>query len=162
MARTEGSTSTLDVVARAEGQERLLRAVLALEEPFRSAILLRFYEDLSPSALAERTGVPVETARSRVRRGVERLRGALDTGPGGRNAWVAAFLAFDSTGSATGSPPAAPSPGAPIAPWAGAGVVVVAIAVAVIVGLGRSDPPTPDGLKAVSYTHLTLPTILRV
>ena len=70
--------SAADSVARAEIGRRLVSAVLALDEPFRTAVLLRFQDGLAPRDVATRTGVPVETARSRVRRGLERLRVALE------------------------------------------------------------------------------------
>ncbi len=76
-ARPETVASTADAVERAETGRRLVAAVLALEEPFRSAVLLRFQDGLPPRAVAERLGVPVETARSRIRRGLERLRADL-------------------------------------------------------------------------------------
>jgi DNA-directed RNA polymerase specialized sigma24 family protein len=41
-------------------------AVLALRDPYRSAILLRFCEDVAPSAIAERLGIPVETVKTRL------------------------------------------------------------------------------------------------
>ncbi len=63
-----------DLVARAEILERLVHAVLALEEPYRESILLRYFEDLPPRAIAARQGVPVETVRTRIKRALARLR----------------------------------------------------------------------------------------
>ncbi len=77
---------------RAELIGRLTRALLALPEPYREALVLRYYEDLAPSSLAARLGVPVETARTRVKRGLERLRVALDAEHAdGRRAWTGAL-----------------------------------------------------------------------
>ncbi len=70
--------SAADSVARAEIGRRLVNALLALEEPFRTAVLLRFQDGLPPREVAARTGVSAETARSRVRRGLERLRVTLE------------------------------------------------------------------------------------
>lgn len=58
-------------------RERVVDAVLALDEPFRTAVLLRFFEGLPPREVARRTGVPVETARTRLRRALARLRQRL-------------------------------------------------------------------------------------
>jgi RNA polymerase sigma factor (sigma-70 family) len=80
---------TADLVAEAELQQRIGRAVLDLDEPFREAVLLRYFEGLPPAAVADRLGVPVETVRSRLRRAHERLRGRLDEDAGGRAAWAA-------------------------------------------------------------------------
>jgi RNA polymerase sigma-70 factor (ECF subfamily) len=80
------------LVAKAETLERLVHAVLALEEPYRGTVLLRYFEDLPPREVARRQGVPVETVRTRTRRALERLRERLDgSGTGGRAAWMAAM-----------------------------------------------------------------------
>ncbi len=52
-------------------------------------MLLRFYEDLTAPAIAERIGVPEPTVRSRLRRALERLRESLDERQAGdRRAWA--------------------------------------------------------------------------
>src|SRR5688500_2881901 len=56
-ARPEGVPGADDVVARAETGRRLVALVLALEEPYRTAILLRFHEGLPPRAIAARLGI---------------------------------------------------------------------------------------------------------
>lgn len=81
-----------DVVARAATFRELANRVVELDEPFRTAVLLRFYDDLPPRRIAERMGVPVATVRSRIRRGLERLRSELDDSHGGRAAWALALL----------------------------------------------------------------------
>ncbi len=63
---------------RLAASRSLLDAVDALEEPFRSAIVDRFLEGLPPRVIAKRLQVPVETVRSRVRRGLAQLRGRLE------------------------------------------------------------------------------------
>jgi RNA polymerase sigma-70 factor (ECF subfamily) len=92
-ARPEAMRSAAEVVAEADLHRRVVEAVMGLEEPFRGTLLLRFYEDRSPAAVAEAQGVPAATVHSRIRRGIERLRARLDGGtPGGRGAWMAALL----------------------------------------------------------------------
>jgi len=82
-----------DVVVRAETQQRLGRAVLALDEPYRKTVLLRFYDDLPPREVARRMGVPVETVRTRARRALELLRGHLDRESGGDgHSWALALI----------------------------------------------------------------------
>ena len=61
VARPEGQPSAAEAAARLERHRLVVEAVLALEEPFRSAILLRFYEDLPPREIARQLGVPVDT-----------------------------------------------------------------------------------------------------
>lgn len=65
------------VVAETALQHEMTAAVLALAEPYRTAILLRFSSNLAPRAIAKRTGAPVETVRTRIKRGLELLRAEL-------------------------------------------------------------------------------------
>jgi RNA polymerase sigma factor (sigma-70 family) len=94
-ARSEaGASDPMDVVVRAETLERLARAVLALDEPYRSTVLLRYFDDLPARVIAERQGIPVETVRTRLKRATARLREQLDQDHGGdRRAWCLALLA---------------------------------------------------------------------
>src|SRR5262245_5867612 len=47
-----------ELVSRLEVGRRLIDAVLALDEPYRSTVFLRFFEDRTPTEIARRTGVP--------------------------------------------------------------------------------------------------------
>jgi len=77
-ARGEAAPEGDDVVIRAETQQRVVSAVLALDEPYRTTVLLRFFDDLPPRKVAERMGVPVATVHTRLRRGLDQLRARLD------------------------------------------------------------------------------------
>ena len=72
------------VAARLEVHRRLVEAVDALKEPFRTTIWLRFLEDLPPREVARRMEVPVKTVHSRVERALALLRARLDGMHGGR------------------------------------------------------------------------------
>ncbi len=63
---------------RAETGRRLVEAVLALPEPYRDVVLLRYLEELPPRVVARELGLPVETVRTRARRALARLRADLD------------------------------------------------------------------------------------
>lgn len=52
-------------------------AVVGLPEPYREAVALRFFADLSLFEVAEATGRPVNTVKTHLRRGLERLRPVL-------------------------------------------------------------------------------------
>ncbi len=68
-------------------------AVSRLAEPYRTSIELRFFEGLPPREVARRMGVPIETARTRIKRALAALRTRLDGDfPGGRHAWMVALL----------------------------------------------------------------------
>jgi RNA polymerase sigma-70 factor (ECF subfamily) len=95
VARTDEVASTLEVVERFSVQHSVAGAVLALDEPYRDTLLLRFYEDLTLREIAERSGVAVTTVQWRLERGIERLRASLDREHGeDRRAWVLALLPF--------------------------------------------------------------------
>lgn len=70
--------SAEEVAAREETRRRVVDAVMALDEPYRAVILLRFYEDLPPRDIARSLEVPVETVRTRLKRGLSKLRRRLD------------------------------------------------------------------------------------
>ncbi len=56
----------------------VVNAVLALEEPYLSTILLRFYENRPPREIARNLGIPVTTVRSRLHRALKKLRANLE------------------------------------------------------------------------------------
>lgn len=88
-ARPELQESAADTVERFALQRSVADAVLSLDEPMRSTVLLRFWEGLPPRKVSQRMGVPVETVRTRLRRALERLRAQLDREHGGdRRAWA--------------------------------------------------------------------------
>jgi len=69
--------SSDDLVARAQMQRRVVDAVLALDANYREVVLARFFDDQKPSHIAARLGLPVETVKTRLKRGLERVRGQL-------------------------------------------------------------------------------------
>jgi hypothetical protein len=48
--------------------------LLALDEPYQTAIFLRYFEDLPPRAICRRTGANLATVKSRLQRGLVLLR----------------------------------------------------------------------------------------
>ncbi len=71
------------VAEAAELQRRVVGAVLALQAPYRDAILLRYFADQGPAQIAQAQLVPLETVRTRLKRGLALLREALDQDFGG-------------------------------------------------------------------------------
>ena len=71
---TELEADTHEIAARVELQRLLAGKVLALEEPYRSTILLRFFEGLASHEIARRTRTPAATVRVRLKRGLDSLR----------------------------------------------------------------------------------------
>jgi RNA polymerase sigma-70 factor (ECF subfamily) len=119
-ARQEALPSTLDMVERAAVQRDLVQAVLDLDEPYRTAILWRYFGGLPPRKIARRAGVPVATVQTRIARGLAKLRARLEAGrigdrdgggkggvlallpllqgPGRGPGWIGAALVKTSTG----------------------------------------------------------------
>ena len=80
--------STAEVVEREATRRQVVKAVLALREPYRGTVLLRYFEGLSPAQIAAQLKIPGATVRTRLRRGMEELRTMLDSAHGGdRRAW---------------------------------------------------------------------------
>jgi RNA polymerase sigma-70 factor (ECF subfamily) len=80
----QGEEAAADVVARASLHRAVVEAVLALAEPYRSTILMRFFEDVDAREVARRLDVPLETVRTRLKRGLALLRERLDASKEGR------------------------------------------------------------------------------
>ncbi|MFO1029665.1 MAG: sigma-70 family RNA polymerase sigma factor [Planctomycetota bacterium] len=72
-APAESSTPDA-VLAHEQERRRLVDALLALDEPLRATLIARFFDGLSVEQIAARDGVPVETVRTRQKRGLQRLR----------------------------------------------------------------------------------------
>ncbi len=84
----QGVPSTEDVVAREEVRRQVVEAVLRLRNPYRSTILLRYFENLPPLEIAKRFNIPVDTVKTRLKRGLKQLREMLDhENDGDRKAW---------------------------------------------------------------------------
>lgn len=86
-ARPEAVPSAAELAARLEMHRELTEAVQSLDEPYRTAIVLRWFEQLDVDAIAERTGSKRNTVRSHLQRGLEQLRERLDR-RGGRERWM--------------------------------------------------------------------------
>ena len=67
--------------ALASGYEELERAIAALPEAFRTAVVMRDLQDLSYAEIARALSVPVGTVMSRIHRGRALLREALSRKP---------------------------------------------------------------------------------
>lgn len=66
--------SAEEVALAGEEVAQLRQALLALPLEYRSALLLRYYHDLSYVEIAQALAIPVGTVRSRLHNGIERLK----------------------------------------------------------------------------------------
>ena len=125
----EEVASTDTMLARLELQRMIAAIVRDLDEPYRTVILLRFFEGRSPADMAISLGVPAGTVRWRLNEGLRRVREQLDAAHGGnRQAWRAVLLL----------PPLA-SPAASLRGWA-TRVAGVALVPALVAGLLIARP----------------------
>jgi RNA polymerase sigma-70 factor (ECF subfamily) len=98
VARGEATSDVAHAVVAAERQRALVDAVLALEEPYRGAVLLRWFEELPPRVVARRTGCSVEAVKKQLQRGLEQLRARLEQRFGKDGAWAVALLPLTGEG----------------------------------------------------------------
>ncbi|MCE9596079.1 MAG: sigma-70 family RNA polymerase sigma factor [Planctomycetes bacterium] len=92
VARDERISAADELVEREALRKSVVEAVLALDEPYRETVILRFFDELPPRAIAARTGVPVDTVKTRLKRGLETLRARLDRRFGSRASWCLALV----------------------------------------------------------------------
>ena len=98
-ARPERIPSTEELVEKADLQRSIVQAVMNLDEPYRSALLLRYLEELSAEEIAHRLGIPSSTVRNRIKRGLDTLRVEFDRESGGdRRAWSLNLIPLAITG----------------------------------------------------------------
>lgn len=84
-----------ELAMRLDLHQQVVSIVRELEEPYRSTVLLRYFEDLSVTEIAERQSVPPATVRQRLKRARERLRAKFDQRFGGDgHTWRSALLAL--------------------------------------------------------------------
>lgn len=85
----EHGATPAELLAQADFQRRVLAAVTALDEPYRTTVLLRYFEELSVEHLSRRMGMPGSTGRTRLQRAHAELRERLDRECGERGVWSA-------------------------------------------------------------------------
>jgi RNA polymerase sigma factor (sigma-70 family) len=146
----EPSPTPEQSLGRMEIQRLLSERVAALEEPFRQTVLLRFFDELPPSEIAKRLGVPAGTIRWRLKTAIDRLRADLDLcRPEWRRDWALLVL--------PAGLPAATAPAA-AAVAASAGVATFPMLVAALLAVGGVGVAV--GLRALANTPTlkSLPT----
>lgn len=71
-------TDPAAIALTAERTTHVRAAVVALDEPYREAVVLRFFAQLSLEEISVATGRPTATIKTHLRRGLVRLRGAVE------------------------------------------------------------------------------------
>lgn len=94
-ARSEQLPSTDELAEKAELQRSVAKAVLELDEPYRSTLLLRYFGEFTPEQIARREGLPGSTVRNRLKHGLDQLRQRFDREHGGdRRAWAVGLMSL--------------------------------------------------------------------
>ena len=94
-------------------QDKVVAAVRELREPYKTAVHLRYFRDLTPTEIAKRLDVSVRTVDTRLARGRDMLREALTRASGGDpRQWLAVLLPL----SVSNPLPLVAVPAAPVAP----------------------------------------------
>jgi RNA polymerase sigma factor (sigma-70 family) len=128
----EPGLSPAELVAKAAMQREVVDAVLRLDEPYRAAVLQRYLDEKSPDAIAAASGVPLETVRTRLRRGLQQLRDDLDRRHGTARAWALPLLGIPGFEEALAASGATAAAGVAAA---GAGVVTMSVQAKLGVGI---------------------------
>ncbi|MEM1450053.1 MAG: sigma-70 family RNA polymerase sigma factor [Planctomycetota bacterium] len=149
------------VVREVAIQQVVVDVLVALPEPYRSTLLARYYEGLTPDEIAVRDELPVATVKTRLRRGLARVRERLgERESGGTSALAVLALSVwspDVEALATAS-----SSAAIVATVAGVSLVSIGAWI-VATGPSTSGPvrvpvevaqPRPGGSEAVELTPL--------
>jgi len=159
----EAEPSTHELAARAELEQLAVQAVLALDEPWREVLLLRYVQELEPAEIARRLGLPGSTVRSRLAHGLELVRARLDRRHGGeRSAWSVVLLAGTRTLQPTTTLVAAGAAGGLLMnlKWTVAVASVALLAVLVVMQRqeeGRNGPVPPE--KGTTTALLPAPSL---
>lgn len=125
-ARQEAVEGEPTSAERLELQHGVVRAVLELDEPYRSVVIAVHYDGLSPSELARVRGLPASTVRAQLSRGLDKLRARLDGEHGGeRGAWCAALVGWLRREDALAATGASGGGVGAVAVWMGGAVLVV-------------------------------------
>ena len=80
----------------------VVRAVLDLQEPYRSVVVDVYFEGLTPEQVARRRGAKASTVRSQLSRAHDQLRGKLDRKYRERNLWAVPLVRLLEVESAAG------------------------------------------------------------
>ena len=128
------------LVERAELHQKVVEAVLRLDEPYRSTVLLRHFEGQAAEEIARMTGTPSATVRVRLHRAHLELRRRLDSNFGTRAAWCALLvpLALEREALAASTAVAASSASSVAASVASTSVSVHALALGGLVMSGKA------------------------
>jgi RNA polymerase sigma factor (sigma-70 family) len=147
------------VLVRLQLQERLARLMVGLEEPYRTTLVLRFYEGRDASEIGRLSNVPPGTVRWRISEGIRRLRIRLDDADNGSRSWRAVLVPLVTNRPTQASPGSRPTGGSKMLRLSiGAGAVAatgVAFLVSVVGPHMGTRPPSVTSPPGVAMARVT-------
>jgi len=149
-----------EILEREALRREVVEALLALDEPWRETLVLHFLEELQAQTIAERLGVPLETVRTRIKRGLELLRARLERrthlhGAALSLALVEAWRIAPPPFAAFAASVSSLSIGAVLMSTAAKSFVAVAAVLALLAAYrftSGSEPASPEKLEAASQS----------
>jgi RNA polymerase sigma factor (sigma-70 family) len=93
-AKREALPSPTEDLEREQARTLVVEALEATDSPYRTVLLLRYYEGLESRDIAKLLGCPHETVRTRLKRGLDQLRRRLDRTRGGDRSWAGALMSL--------------------------------------------------------------------
>lgn len=157
----DGEVGIAESLAREAARRQVVEALVSLEEPLRTTLVLRFLDGLPQREIAKRMGVPVETVHTRLRRGIESMRQQLDErNHGDARSWAFALLPL----SVAADVPAGVilsvlAKGVCVSSGAKLGVAAVVFAVAWIVVRTLGENGLPRGPEELSVAKADPPSV---
>jgi RNA polymerase sigma-70 factor (ECF subfamily) len=151
-----------DMLVRLELQRLVSELVRDLEEPYRSTLLLRFFEGRSSAEVARALSIPAGTVRWRLNEGLRRLRAQLDQAHGGsRDTWKAALAVplaapLPAPGAAPAQTPAAGGTARSATravAWAAGGLLLPALVGGLLLGLRQRHQSTPGPDRPIDHSQ---------
>lgn len=90
--RGDAPPSPVEMATRMELERRIVDAVAELREPYRSTLILHFYDGLAPAGIARHLGIPAATVRVRLKRALAMVRARLEEKSDDRRALMLGLL----------------------------------------------------------------------
>ena len=151
-ATGEAIQPTDAIVARAEAHRAVVAVVLKLAEPYRTTVLLRYFDALPPRSIAKRMGCPVATVHTRLTRATRKMRDELNQrGGGDGRAWLSLLAPLLLNRASAAATTAA------VALIGAAAVAVLSVGIALWSSGDAADP-----VRAASPPPRTVPTPVSV
>ena len=92
-AKIEALPSVAEFAEQESTRRMVVDALLALDEPYRSVLQQRFFDEKPVREIAREMQVPRETVKTRIKRGLSKLRAKLDhVHDGDRQTWQLALI----------------------------------------------------------------------